>query len=477
MVRHDGDDSYLVVAADKGTATFSDIANGVAQDYGFWLGDAFASGGSVGYDHKAMGITARGAWVSVQRHFRERGIDCQTEDFTAVGIGDMSGDVFGNGMLCSEHTRLVAAFDHRDIFLDPDPDAATSYAERKRLFELPRSSWQDYDKALISEGGGVFPRSLKSIPLNDAVRAVLGIDESVAAMTPAELMKAILQAPVDLLWNGGIGTYVKGEDETHAEVGDKANDAIRIDGSQLRARCVGEGGNLGLTQAGRIEYVLYGGDAGGASEEGGRINTDFIDNSAGVDTSDHEVNIKILLDRVVKDGDLTGKQRNALLAEMTDEVGALVLRDNYEQNLALANAVAHAPSLLHVHEDFMRRLEQGGILDREIEGLPSRREVRRRLERGRGLTPPELAVLMAWTKIVLADELLAGDLPDDPYLDLDLKAYFPTPMRERFRAPDRGAPAAPGDHRDPGRQRPGQRRRHDVLAAAGRRDRRHARRT
>lgn len=433
VVRHDGDDSYLVVAADKGTATFSDIANGVAKDYGFWLGDAFASGGSVGYDHKAMGITARGAWVSVQRHFRERGIDCQTEEFTAVGIGDMSGDVFGNGLLCSETTRLVAAFDHRDIFLDPAPDAASSYAERQRLFDLPRSSWQDYDKALISEGGGVFSRSLKRIALNDAVRSVLGIDESVEAMTPAELMRAILQAPVDLLWNGGIGTYVKGEDESHSDVGDKANDAIRINGSQLRARCVGEGGNLGLTQLGRVEYVLYGGDAGGASEDGGRVNTDFIDNSAGVDTSDHEVNIKILLDRVVKAGDLTEKQRNTLLAEMTDEVGDLVLRDNYEQNLALANAVAHAPSLLHVHEDFMRRLEQAGTLDREIEGLPSRRSVRRRLDRGRGLTPPELAVLMAWTKIVLADELLAGDLPDDPYLTDDLTAYFPTPMRSSFK--------------------------------------------
>ncbi|WP_028652787.1 NAD-glutamate dehydrogenase [Nocardioides halotolerans] len=432
--RHDGDDSYLVVAADKGTATFSDIANGVSRDYGFWLGDAFASGGSVGYDHKAMGITARGAWVSVQRHFRERGIDCQTEEFTAVGIGDMSGDVFGNGLLCSETTRLVAAFDHRDIFLDPAPDPAASYAERRRLFDLPRSSWQDYDKSLISEGGGVYSRSLKKVPLNDAVRGALGIDESVQTMTPAELMKAILKAPVDLLWNGGIGTYVKGEGESHADVGDKANDAIRINGSELRARCVGEGGNLGLTQAGRIEYVLSGGDAGGANEEGGRINTDFIDNSAGVDTSDHEVNIKILLDRVVKDGDLTAKQRNSLLAEMTDEVADLVLRDNYEQNLAIANAVAHAPSLLHVHEDFMRRLEQAGTLDREIEGLPSRRAVRRRLDRGQGLTPPELAVLLAWTKIVLAEELLAGDLPDDPYLDLDLKAYFPTPMRERFRS-------------------------------------------
>ncbi|MEJ7834100.1 MAG: NAD-glutamate dehydrogenase, partial [Nocardioides sp.] len=285
VVRHDDDDSYLVVAADKGTATFSDIANGVAKDYGFWLGDAFASGGSVGYDHKAMGITARGAWVSVQRHFRERGIDCQTEDHTCVGVGDMSGDVFGNGLLCSEHTRLVAAFDHRDIFVDPQPDAATSYAERRRLFDLPRSSWQDYDASLISEGGGVFKRSAKSIPLNDAIREALGIEATVVAMTPAELMRATLQAPVDLLWNGGIGTYVKGEDETHAEAGDKSNDAIRIDGRELRARCVGEGGNLGLTQAGRIEYALR-----GCEGEGGRINTDFIDNSAGVDTSDHEVN-------------------------------------------------------------------------------------------------------------------------------------------------------------------------------------------
>ena len=310
VVRHDGDDSYLVVAADKGTATFSDIANGVAKDYGFWLGDAFASGGSVGYDHKAMGITARGAWVSVQRHFRERGIDCQAEDFTAVGIGDMSGDVFGNGLLCSEHTRLVAAFDHRDIFLDPTPDAATSYAERQRLFDLPRSSWQDYDTSLISAGGGVWSRSLKSIPIGKEARAALGLDDDVTAMTPAELMKAILKAPVDLLWNGGIGTYVKGGDETHADAGDKANDAIRVNGRELRARCVGEGGNLGFTQLGRIEYALL-----GAERRGGRINTDFIDNSAGVDTSDHEVNIKILLDRVVRDGDLTGKQRNKLLAD------------------------------------------------------------------------------------------------------------------------------------------------------------------
>jgi glutamate dehydrogenase len=422
VVRHDGDDSYLVVAADKGTATFSDIANGVAHDYGFWLGDAFASGGSVGYDHKAMGITARGAWVSVQRHFREMGVDCQTEEFTAVGIGDMSGDVFGNGLLCSPTTRLVAAFDHRDIFLDPTPDAAASYAERRRLFELPRSSWQDYDAALISEGGGVFPRSMKSIPVHPAVRKALGLEADVTALTPAELMRAILLAPVDLLWNGGIGTYVKAADETHADAGDKANDAIRVNGRDLRVRCVGEGGNLGLTQLGRIEYAA----------RGGRINTDFIDNSAGVDTSDHEVNLKVLLDRVVASGDLTTQARNELLAQMTDEVAHLVLRDNYEQNLALANAVAHSTSLLHVHEDWMKKLERRGVLNRELEGLPSSRQVRRRLERGGALTVPELAVLMSWTKIVLADELLASDLPDDPYCDVDLVGYFPRPVQESF---------------------------------------------
>ncbi|CAN5165780.1 NAD-glutamate dehydrogenase [soil metagenome] len=423
VVRHDGSDPYLVVAADKGTATFSDIANGVAKDYGFWLGDAFASGGSAGYDHKAMGITARGAWESVRRHFREMGVDCQNEDFTAVGVGDMSGDVFGNGMLLSEHTRLVAAFDHRDIFVDPEPDAATSYAERKRLFDLPRSSWQDYDTSVISDGGGVFPRSAKSIPLSEQVRKALGIEEKVTSLTPAGLMRTILLADVDLLWNGGIGTYVKAASETQAEVGDKSNDPIRVDGADLRCNCVGEGGNLGLTQRGRIEYALA----------GGRINTDFIDNSAGVDTSDHEVNIKILLDQVVLNGDLTEKQRNDLLASMTDEVGKLVLADNYEQNVAMAAATLLAAPLLHVHEDWIRRLERASLLDRELESLPSRREMAQRRERKEGLTAPELAVLLAYTKIVLADDILETDLPDDPFLRSDLFSYFPTPMRQTYR--------------------------------------------
>jgi glutamate dehydrogenase len=424
VVCHDPEDPYLVVAADKGTATFSDIANGVAKDYGFWLGDAFASGGSVGYDHKAMGITAKGAWESVKRHFREMDIDCQTQDFTCAGVGDMSGDVFGNGMLLSQHTKLVAAFDHRDIFLDPDPDPAKSFEERARMFALPRSSWQDYDGALISEGGGIYPRSAKSVPITDQVRRVLGIDEGVTQMSPSQVMRAILLAPVDLLWNGGIGTYVKAESETDADVGDKANDAIRVNGGQLRARSVGEGGNLGCTQRGRVEYALA----------GGRINTDFIDNSAGVDTSDHEVNIKILLDRVVANGDLTEKQRNELLASMTEEVGELVLKDNYEQNVALASADRLAPNMLHVHEDWIRRLEQNGLIDRELEALPSKKVVAERLERKQGLTVPELSVLLAYTKIVLADELLDSDLADDPYLRGDLYGYFPTKMRHTYRS-------------------------------------------
>ncbi|MFF0192683.1 NAD-glutamate dehydrogenase [Streptomyces anulatus] len=422
VVRHDEDDTYLVVAADKGTASFSDIANEVAVAYGFWLGDAFASGGSAGYDHKGMGITARGAWESVKRHFRELGHDTQTEDFTVVGVGDMSGDVFGNGMLLSEHIRLVAAFDHRHIFLDPNPDAATSYAERRRLFDLPRSSWADYETGLLSAGGGIHPRSAKSIPLNSHVREALGIDPSVSKMTPADLMQTILKAPVDLVWNGGIGTYIKAASESNADVGDKANDAIRVNGEDLRAKVVGEGGNLGATQLGRIEFA----------RSGGRINTDAIDNSAGVDTSDHEVNIKILLNGLVRDGDMTVKQRNKLLADMTDEVGALVLRNNYAQNVALSNASAQAPSLLHAQQRFMRRLERDGALDRALEFLPADRHIRELLSNGKGLSQPELAVLIAYTKITAADELISTVLPDDPHLQKLVHAYFPSELRERF---------------------------------------------
>jgi len=422
VVRHDEDDTYLVVAADKGTATFSDIANGVAETYNFWLGDAFASGGSAGYDHKGMGITARGAWESVKRHFRELGVDTQSEDFTVVGIGDMSGDVFGNGMLLSEHIRLVAAFDHRHIFIDPNPDAATSYTERRRIFELPRSSWADYNTELISAGGGVFPRTAKAIQLNSHIREALGIEGKVSKMTPADLMKAILQAPVDLLWNGGIGTYVKASTESQADVGDKANDPIRVDGADLRVKVVGEGGNLGLTQLGRIEFARH----------GGKINTDAIDNSAGVDTSDHEVNIKILLNGLVTEGDMTVKQRNKLLAEMTDEVGALVLRNNYAQNTALANALAQSKDMLHAQQRFIRHLVREGHLDRALEFLPADRQIRERLGAGQGLTSPETAVLMAYTKITVAEELLHTSLPDDPYLSGLLHAYFPTALREKF---------------------------------------------
>ncbi|WP_328782323.1 NAD-glutamate dehydrogenase [Streptomyces canus] len=422
VVRHDEDDTYLVVAADKGTATFSDIANGVAEQYNFWLGDAFASGGSAGYDHKGMGITARGAWESVKRHFRELALDTQSEDFTVVGIGDMSGDVFGNGMLLSEHIRLVAAFDHRHIFIDPKPDAATSYAERRRVFELPRSSWADYNTELISAGGGIFPRTAKSIQVNAHIREALGIEDKVTKMTPADLMKAILKAPVDLLWNGGIGTYVKASTETHADVGDKANDPIRVDGADLRVRVVGEGGNLGLTQLGRIEFALH----------GGKINTDAIDNSAGVDTSDHEVNIKILLNGLVTEGDMTVKQRNKLLAEMTDEVGHLVLRNNYAQNTAIANALAQSKDMLHAQQRFMRHLVREGHLDRALEFLPTDRQIRERLGAAQGLTSPETAVLLAYTKITVAEELLHTSLPDDPYLHGLLHTYFPAALREKF---------------------------------------------
>ncbi|GAA1932361.1 NAD-glutamate dehydrogenase [Streptomyces sodiiphilus] len=422
VVRHDGDDTYLVVAADKGTAAFSDIANEVAASYGFWLGDAFASGGSAGYDHKGMGITARGAWESVKRHFRELGHDTQTQDFTVAGIGDMSGDVFGNGMLLSEHIRLVAAFDHRHIFLDPEPDAAVSFAERARLFRLPRSSWDDYDRSLLSKGGGVHSRAAKSITVTPQVREALGLEGSVTSMTPAELMQAILCAPVDLLWNGGIGTYVKASTETHADVGDKANDAIRVNGRDVRAQVIGEGGNLGMTQLGRIEFALA----------GGHCNTDAIDNSAGVDTSDHEVNIKILLNAVVHNGDMTVKQRNALLAEMTEDVARIVLRNNYAQNVVLANSKANAPGLLKAHQRLMRRLTTSGRLDRGLEFLPDDEEIAERLSAGQGLTQPELAVLLAYAKLVVTDELIETGLPDDPYVTRLLYAYFPKALRERF---------------------------------------------
>ena len=420
VVRHDGDDAYLVVAADKGTATFSDIANQVALDYGFWLGDAFASGGSVGYDHKVMGITARGAWESVKRHFRELGVDTQAQNFTVVGIGDMSGDVFGNGMLLSEHIRLVAAFDHRHVFLDPDPDAAASFAERRRLFDLPRSSWADYDTSLISTGGGVWARTVKSVPISPQVRERLGLDAAVTRLSPPELLKAVLAAPVDLLWNGGIGTYVKATPESHADVGDKANDAIRVNGSQVRAMVVGEGGNLGLTQLGRIEY-----SRDGATGAGGRINTDAIDNSAGVDTSDHEVNIKILLDDAVRDGALDPADRPAVLSEMTDDVARHVLDNNYEQNVMLGNARVQAPAMLSVHERFVRSLEQRGALDRALEFLPPRDVVNDRLAAGEGLASSELAVLAAYSKITLTSTVLDSDLPDDPWFVGALRRYFP----------------------------------------------------
>jgi glutamate dehydrogenase len=426
VVRHDGDDAYLVVAADKGTATFSDVANGIAGEYGYWLGDAFASGGSAGYDHKDMGITARGAWESVKRHFRELGRDTQREEFTVIGIGDMSGDVFGNGMLLSRHIRLVGAFNHREIFIDPDPDPESSFEERRRLFALPRSSWADYDRDRISAGGGVFPRTAKSIPVSEPARRALGVDEE--AMTPAELIRALLRARVDLLWNGGIGTYAKASSETNADAGDKTNDAVRVDAGELRCRVVGEGGNLGLTQRARIEYALG----------GGRVNTDAIDNSGGVDCSDHEVNIKVLLDAIVRDGDLTQKQRNGLLAEMTEGVAALVLTDNYEQSETLSLALAQAEEMLEVHGRLMRSLESSRKLDRELEALPSDEALAERKREHRGLTRPELATLLAYSKVHLYAELLDSDVPEDPYLSAELQAYFPAPLPERFgeRMPD-----------------------------------------
>ncbi len=419
VVRHDADDPYLVVAADKGTAKFSDIANELAIERGFWLGDAFASGGSVGYDHKGMGITAKGAWESVKRHFRAMGRDSQSEDFTCAGIGDMSGDVFGNGMLLSTHIRLVAAFDHRHIFLDPDPDAAVSYAERMRLFALPRSSWEDYDQKLISEGGGIFPRSAKKIEISAAARAALGIQSEEEDFSPSELMKAILKAPVDLLWNGGIGTYVKGSIENDADAGDRANNAIRVDGVDLRCKVVGEGGNLGMTQRGRIE----------AAHAGVLLNTDFIDNSAGVDTSDHEVNIKILLNESVARGLLEFETRSLLLAEMTDEVEALVLRDNYLQNQAISLMERMSVERLGAKRHFVRVLEERGLLDRQLEFLPSEAEFADRRARGQGLTRPELSVLLSYAKLVLFQQLLDSDVPEDPHLSKELLRYFPSPLQ------------------------------------------------
>jgi glutamate dehydrogenase len=433
VVRHDSDDPYLVVAADKGTAAFSDIANEISLSYGFWLGDAFASGGSAGYDHKKMGITAKGAWESVKRHFRDMGTDIQREDFTAVGIGDMSGDVFGNGMLLSPHIRLVAAFDHRHVFVDPDPDPASSIVERRRLFDLPSSSWDDYDRSLISTGGGVWPRTAKAIPVSAEMNRALGIDDAtVTSLAPAALMHAILQAPVDLLWNGGIGTYVKATEESHADVGDKTNDGVRVNGAQVRAKVIGEGGNLGLTQRGRVEYALVG---GALLEGGGReahVCTDFIDNSAGVDCSDHEVNIKILLGGAVADGELTTAERDALLFAMTDEVSSLVLRDNYDQANALAASRAQAASLLPVHRRMINDMERSGHLDRALEGLPSDQAIGARLATGSGLTSPELAVLLAYSKIDATRDILASTLPDDDWTQQVLVQYFPTPLRERY---------------------------------------------
>ena len=427
VVRHDGDDPYLVVAADKGTATFSDHANAVSAEYGHWLGDAFASGGSVGYDHKAMGITARGAWESVKRLFRERGVDIQRTPFTVAGIGDMSGDVFGNGMLLSRQIRLVAAFDHRHVFLDPDPDPAASFAERERLFKLPRSSWADYDPALISAGGGVWSRSEKSVPVSPQARQVLGIEAE--RLTPAELISAILKAPVDLLYNGGIGTYVKASTETHADVGDRANDAVRVDGGDLRCRVVGEGGNLGFTQRGRIEAALRGNGGTGVS-----LNTDAIDNSAGVDTSDHEVNIKILLGLAIADGEMTTKQRNTLLAQMTDEVATLVLRDNVFQTQCLSITHRLGQRLLDQEGRFIRFLEKLGRLNRAIEFLPGDEEIAERRAAGGRLTTPERAVLLAYCKMWLFDEILASDLPEDDWVGTALWRYFPASLRERMAA-------------------------------------------
>ncbi|MEQ1440702.1 NAD-glutamate dehydrogenase [Fontimonas sp. SYSU GA230001] len=421
VVRHDDDDPYLVVAADKGTATFSDIANGLAAEYGFWLGDGFASGGSAGYDHKKMGITAKGAWESVKRHFRETGKDIQREPFTVVGIGDMSGDVFGNGMLLSHQIRLLAAFDHRHVFIDPNPDPEVSFKERERLFALPRSSWDDYDKALISAGGGVWPRSAKLIKLSAEAQQALGIDK--ASLTPNEVLRAILKAPVDLLWNGGIGTYVKSATQSHQDCGDRANDAIRVNGKELRCKVVGEGGNLGFTQLGRVEAALA----------GVRLNTDFIDNAGGVHSSDREVNIKIPLNQLLREGTLTRAVRDPFLAQMTDDLAAAVLRDNYVQSLAVSLLERDAPARLDEHANLMRILERDGLLSRAVEFLPDDEGLKERRAAGRGLTRPELSVLVSYSKISLFDAIVQSGVPDDPFFDRDLLSYFPPAMVERYR--------------------------------------------
>lgn len=420
VVRHDPDDPYLVVAADKGTATFSDIANGIAKDYNFWLGDAFASGGSAGYDHKGMGITAKGGWVSVQRHFREKGINVQEDTVTVIGIGDMAGDVFGNGMLLSEKLAVVAAFNHMHIFIDPNPDVAASFAERKRLFELPRSSWSDYNAKLISKGGGVFERSLKSIAISPEMKARFDIKAD--KLNPTELIHALLKAPVDLIWNGGIGTYVKASSETHTDVGDKANDGLRVNGNELRAKVFGEGGNLGMTQLGRVEFGL----------KGGAGNTDFIDNAGGVDCSDHEVNIKILLNEVLSAGDMTEKQRNTLLAKMTDDVGHLVLGNNYKQTQALSLAQRGALGRLGEYRRLMNALESAGKLDRALEFLPTDEQLNERTAQGKGLTRPELSVLVSYSKIDLKEELLKSNVPDDEYLAQEMKTAFPAQLVKKF---------------------------------------------
>jgi glutamate dehydrogenase len=421
VVRRDADDPYLVVAADKGTATFSDIANEMAAQYDFWLGDAFASGGSNGYDHKGMGITAKGAWEAAKRHFRELGCDIQSEPFTVIGCGDMSGDVFGNGMLLSRQIKLVAAFDHRDIFIDPDPDPAKTFAERERMFALPRSSWQDYDTSLIAKGGGIFSRSSKSIALSPEIKLLTGLKADRA--TPFELIHALLKTPSDLMWFGGIGTYIKSSRESHADAGDRANDTTRVDASEVRAKVLGEGANLGVTQRGRIEL----------SARGVKLNTDAVDNSAGVDCSDHEVNIKIALGAIVSAGDMTEKQRNALLAEMTGEVGELVLQTNYNQTLAISLVEARAPALLEDHARYMRTLESHGLLNRAVELLPTDDELAERLQTGRGLTRPEISVLVAYAKINVFSELLRSDVPDDPYMERLLTEYMPGPIRTKYK--------------------------------------------